>query len=111
MHADRVLSRIVPEPNSGCWLWTGAHDAKGYGFCRYPRDGINVVQNAHRVVYEIERGPIPNGLDLDHLCRNSACVNPDHLEPVSRSVNVRRGNSPHKSRLRWLGNQLRAKAR
>lgn len=67
----------------GCWEWTGAKNAGGYGVCR--------GQQAHRASYELLVGPIPAGLQLDHLCRNRACVNPDHLEPVTRKVNILRG--------------------
>lgn len=70
-----------------CWLWTGARTGAGYG--KLYRNGRAV--EAHRVAYELFVGPIPPGLDLDHLCRNRACVNPAHLEPVTRSVNLRRG--------------------
>ena len=103
--SERIYSKIQPEPNSGCWLWLGAADRKGYGFTRYPIDGTNRVKNVHRVVYEMERGPIPEGLSIDHICRNPSCVNPDHLEAVPQSENVRRGNSPELSRARMAGNQ------
>jgi hypothetical protein len=100
---DRLHRKIIPEPNSGCWLWMGAYNRKsGYGFVR---DRNMKMTNAHRLVYCEEIGPIPYGLDLDHLCRNPACVNPDHLEPVTRSENVKRGYSPELSRERWEGNQ------
>jgi hypothetical protein len=103
---ERVMSRVIPEPNSGCWLWIGAHSANGYGNTRYPKNGRNIVQNAHRVVYEIERGHIPKGKVLDHLCQNPACVNPEHLEVVTQGINVCRGNSPKMSAERMIGNQL-----
>lgn len=70
-----------------CWEWLGYKDSLGYGrFMAEKRDHL-----AHRVVYEALVGPIPEGLVIDHLCRNPSCVNPDHLEPVTQSVNVRRG--------------------
>ena len=87
MLPQRIETKIMPEPNSGCWLWAASLDGKGYG-----QVSINGrPRRAHRVVYEYERGPIPAGLDLDHKCRNPICVNPDHLEPVTRGENLRRG--------------------
>lgn len=108
-YIDRIYSRIYPEPNSGCWIWAGAHDKKGYGNARFPVNGVNKVQNVHRIVYVIEKGEIPKGYDLDHLCRNPACVNPDHLEVVNRSENVKRGKSPELSRERMQNNLIAQK--
>ena len=71
-----------------CWEWTAAKQ-KGYGAVTIKRK----VYRAHRVIYELLVGPIPEGLDLDHLCRNRACIRPSHLEPVSRGENIRRGSS------------------
>lgn len=71
-----------------CWIWTGArHRHSGYGYFGVAKGDIRV---AHRVVYEILVGPIPDGLDLDHLCRVTSCCNPSHLEPVTGAENVRR---------------------
>lgn len=83
---DRLFDKVSPEPNSGCWLWTGALNNPGKrGYGQIWVEGK--LRLAHRVAYESQRGPIPAGLDLDHLCRVRCCVNPDHLEPVTRSVN------------------------
>ena len=82
--------KYIPEPNSGCWLWTSSLDRHGYG-------QINIKgtsKRAHRIVYERLVGPIPAGLVLDHTCRVRSCVNPDHLEPITVSENLRRGISP-----------------
>ena len=85
--ADRFMSHVSPEPNSGCWLWMGADAGNGYGaFCEGGK-----VEGAHRVSYRLHCGPIPDGLVIDHLCRVPFCVNPQHLEPVSHGENSRRG--------------------
>ena len=84
---DRLMAKVSPEPNSGCWIWTGFVNAGGYG--KFGLGGR--AQFAHRVSYELFKCDIPDGLDLDHLCRVRCCVNPDHLEPVTRQVNCQRG--------------------
>jgi hypothetical protein len=84
--ADRFWDRAIPEPNSGCWLWSAGTSPLGYGILYF--DGSNRL--AHRIAYEMLVGPIPKGLELDHLCRVRCCVNPDHLEPVPHAENVRR---------------------
>lgn len=85
---DRVLARIVP--GDGCWEWAGAHNRDGYGTAYTTPTGAK-PQGAHRVVYELLVGPIPEGLTIDHLCRNRGCVNPAHLEPVPKHENILRG--------------------
>lgn len=78
---------------STCWEWTGARNAGGYGAFNVAwNDGKSVIRGAHRWAWEFFHGPIPEGLTLDHLCKNPPCVNPDHLEPVPNAVNVRRGD-------------------
>src|SRR5882672_10337222 len=93
---ERFDAKWTPEPNTGCWLWHGALQNKGYGLFHIgsvlDRSRRRVL--AHRLAYELYMGPIPFGLTIDHLCRVPCCVNPDHLEPVTHRENVLRGLSP-----------------
>lgn len=87
---DRFWSKCIPEPNSGCWLWFGAR-ARGYGYIQIKLAfRVYKATLAHRHAYETLVGPIETGLDLDHLCRNTACCSPRHLEPVTHIENLRR---------------------
>jgi len=87
-----VWRRIMPEPNSGCWLWTG-HTIGTERWGRYGAWSQHGENMAHRAVYVMLRGAIARGLELDHLCKVKLCVNPDHMEPVTPSVN--RGRCGH----------------
>lgn len=87
---ERFLAKICIKPN-GCWEWLGGHAKAGYALLDIESDGSWKPVAAHRFSYETFVGPIPDGKELDHLCRNRGCVNPDHLEPVIHKVNVRRG--------------------
>jgi HNH endonuclease len=87
---ERIEEKILPEPNSGCWLWSGCVGSHGYAQIAV-KHGTTVV---HKILYEQKFGPVPKGLELDHLCRVRCCVNPDHLETVTRRENIRRGISP-----------------
>lgn len=87
--AERILLHVV-ENSDGCWIWQCHISNSGYG--RITLGGKSLY--SHRVSYEAFVGLIPSGKEIDHLCRNRACCNPAHLEPVTSQVNVRRGHSP-----------------
>lgn len=89
---SRLEDHKKVNPKTGCWLWTGAMSTGGYGRIMLTRPERRLC-NVHRISYEIFVGNIPEGLDIDHLCRNRACFNPKHLEPVTRSENCSRGDS------------------
>jgi hypothetical protein len=87
--ACRLASKIEIDSN-GCWIWTGSKSRLGYG-CIHMGGRKGRVIEAHIVAYRFFAGEIPEGLELDHLCRNRACVNPDHLQPVTHQENMSRG--------------------
>lgn len=84
----RFWSKTRYDVETGCFNWLAYKNPRG-GYGRFKVGGKLHV--AHRVAYQLSVGPIPDGLTLDHLCRNTACVNPLHLEPVSVGENIRRG--------------------
>jgi hypothetical protein len=86
---ERIEAMSMPLPWSGCTVWLGA-TSNGYGITSI--DGANRL--AHRVSYELAKGPIPAGLEIDHKCKVRCCINPDHLEPVTGWENNRRSGSP-----------------
>lgn len=84
---ERFWAKVDRRRSDGCWLWTGSKNRGGYGTIT-----VNGHTRAvHRVAYELLVGPIPDGLQLDHLCRVRHCVNPAHLEPVTQRENILRG--------------------
>jgi hypothetical protein len=95
---DRFWSRV--NTDGVCWEWTGNLNASGYGVLGYNKGQRNSV--AHRMAWEMLVGPIPPEYHVDHLCFNRACVNPDHLEPVTPHVNATRARRMRKGHLARL---------
>jgi hypothetical protein len=87
---ERLWPRIQKAGPDDCWLWLGGLSKAGYGQIGQGTK-VNYV---HRITWELENGPIPEGLTIDHLCRNRACANPRHMEPVTKGENTKRG---------WIG--------
>lgn len=85
---ERFWSKVHRRFDHDCWGWSGVRSPSGYS--RFDEASGPTVQ-AHRYAYELLVGPIPDGYQLDHLCRNRWCVNPAHLEPVTQRENLRRG--------------------
>jgi hypothetical protein len=98
---DRI-ARSVEFESSGCWTWQLSKSSGGYGRMWVLEFGVKRLRQAHRVSYEALVDPIPDGLQIDHLCRVRSCVNPDHLEPVTSAENTRRGVYPSKRQSRCL---------
>ncbi|MET8314824.1 HNH endonuclease signature motif containing protein [Rhodococcus erythropolis] len=83
----RIKQSSTVNEQTECWEWAKGRDRDGYGRIKFH----GKHRAAHRVAYEAFRGPIPEGLHIDHLCRTRHCVNPAHMEPVTNLVNIRRG--------------------
>jgi hypothetical protein len=104
---DRIMKRVSPCPFTGCWLFIGHLDTKGYAAITNEPGSKNRLVRVHRETYKHFIGPIPEGLELDHTCHTNdlnckggascphrSCVNPAHLEPVTHEVNLARGREP-----------------
>ena len=85
---ERFWDKVEVQPND-CWIWTAYKDRYGYGSFKLKGKPIG----AHRLAYQINKGEIPIDREIDHLCRNRACVNPDHLETVTHKINLLRGST------------------
>jgi hypothetical protein len=91
---ERFYAKV--QKTDSCWVWIGARHSQGYGqlFTANTVNGNPRPEKAHRVAYELLIGPIPDGLQIDHLCRNKVCVNPAHLEAVTQKENLARRQRP-----------------
>lgn len=88
--AERFWPKVDRRSDDECWPWLGG-TSRGYGRFQYGSYREPLTRLAHVVAYELLIGPIPPGLELDHICRNPRCVNPAHLEAVTHRENMRRG--------------------
>lgn len=94
---DRFWAKVNKQGPNGCWIWTAYIGVGGYGQFS-TQDPDYTTRYTHRLSWLLLRGPVPEGTELDHLCRVPACVNPDHLEPVSHLVNLLRGETEARRR-------------
>lgn len=90
--SERFWQKVWHDEDTGCWVWL-ASLSSGYGQFYTGAGDQKKKWKSHRYAYEVMIGPIPEGLDLDHLCRNRACINPYHLDPVPNDVNHLRATS------------------
>lgn len=92
---ERILAYTSVDPQTGCWEWLASATVSGYGRIMLTREKkVHRSSLAHRAAYEEWVGPIPEGLHIDHLCRNTICCNPEHLEAVTPLENLLRSEAP-----------------
>jgi HNH endonuclease len=91
---ERFQAKYRVNEETGCWDWLGSKYLNGYGSFRRGGPGGGQQAPAHRIAYELFKGPIPDGLTIDHACRNRGCVNPAHLEAMPIRENTLRGIGP-----------------
>lgn len=84
--AERLKEKYIVDPDTGCWMWQAAINSDGYGHMGVGKR----IASAYKVAYELTFGPVPTGLELDHLCKRKSCVNPYHLEAVTHKENCLR---------------------
>lgn len=98
---ERIWDKIIPEPNSGCWIWLGAVTKDKYnGYGKTCFEGDNNVY-LHRLMYTQFIGEIHKTKEIDHKCKVKCCCNPNHLEAVFHSTNALRGTAGHSTRDFW----------
>jgi len=88
-----IFNKSMPEPNTGCWIWMGDSVKGGYGRFHLSERNKSRKWLSHRISYKVFKGEIPDGHTIDHLCKNTHCCNPSHLEAVTMKENTYRGNS------------------
>jgi hypothetical protein len=92
---ERISLKL--KKDNGCWIYTGKLSVKGYA---HVQSDIKKMKYAHRIMYEAKYGPVPKGMELDHICRKRACCNPDHVEPVTHRENMLRSPLVNKNGVR-----------
>lgn len=105
--ADRIVGNSVLELPDECWIWIGHRTADGYGTLNVYDTALKrgITRMAHRVAYEVFHGPVPEGLEVDHVCHCPPCVNPNHLRLLPRAENARGNSRAHT--VKWRASQRR----